>query len=261
VLRKPFLIALLATTLPAAAHETWLLPDDFAPEPGAELSFAMASGMGFPSDGAGIAPDRIVAAGVIHGVTSTPLEPAEERFEALELRGTAGPGVQCVHVRLAPRTLELDGDVVPAYLDEIGAGPGLHDLWRTSPVPSRWRETYAKGAKAYLRAGPDPEGAEPCWKRPLGHPFELVPDVDPTALRAGDDLVLTVLLDGAPVAGQALGLVRADGERGPLRRTDRFGRIRLRIPEAGAYLVYGTHLRRVGAEWESDFATLTFEAR
>lgn len=259
--RSLLALALATAAGGTAAHETWLIPGDFTPEPGAEVSFSVASGMGFPDDGAGISADRIVASGIVHGVQAGPLDPGEERFEALELSGTVGGGVQCAHLRLAPRTLDLKGESIPGYFEEIGAGPGLHELWRSSPVPSAWRETYAKGAKAYLRTGPDPDGAEPCWARAMGHPFEFVPEVDPTRLRAGDALLLTVLRNGEPVPGQAVGLVRAGSERGPLRRTDRFGRIRLEIPEAGAYLVYGTHLRRVGAEWESDFATMTFEAR
>lgn len=73
-----------------------------------------------------------------------------------------------------------------------------------------------------------------------------------------------MLLRGKPVASFAVGLVREGETHGLLKTTDERGRVTFPIPKHGRWLLRATDLRRSskpGADWESDFATLTFEVR
>jgi hypothetical protein len=73
-----------------------------------------------------------------------------------------------------------------------------------------------------------------------------------------------VLRNGAPFASFAVGLVGPGKAKGVLKTTDGQGRATFPIGQAGRWLLRATDVRRSTnpeADWESDFATLTFEVR
>ena len=69
-----------------------------------------------------------------------------------------------------------------------------------------WREIYSKHTKAFIRVG-RPK-ADRSWSEPVGMALEIVPEKDPTTLRAGDEFPVRVLRNGAPLADFSLGIVR-----------------------------------------------------
>jgi uncharacterized GH25 family protein len=83
-------------------------------------------------------------------------------------------------------------------------------------------------------------------------------------VKAGDDFPVRVLKDGKPFAGFSLNAVSAGEPKGETRKTDSDGRVTFRIGKEGRWLLRGTDIRKSnqpGTEWESDFATLTLEAK
>jgi uncharacterized GH25 family protein len=94
----------------------------------------------------------------------------------------------------------------------------------------------------------------------VGLALEIVPEQDPTLLRAGESLTVVVLESGRPMPGFAL--AASDGRERRLQRTDAEGRARVRLDRPGRWLLAGTYVRRAGgadAPWESDFTTLTLQ--
>jgi hypothetical protein len=175
---------------------------------------------------------------------------------------TSTPGLATVWVDLEPRSLELTPAQVAEYLEETGASSAIRQAWARAGPARRWRETYAKHAKTFVRLGE--ATADASWATPTGAPLELVPELDPTALRAGDVLPVRLLRRGVPVPAFPLGWVGEGGRHGELTATDAEGRARLPVPRPGRWLVRGTDLRpstRKGTEWESDFVTLTLRVR
>jgi hypothetical protein len=133
----------------------------------------------------------------------------------------------------------------------------------------RWRERYAKHAKAVVRAS-SPQRPAPAtdssWSEPVGQSLELVPEGDPTALRPGSVLRVRLLgAGGVPVPLTLVSLVGAGVRAGGLSaRTDATGRAAFRLPSAGRWMVRATVLRRAAGpelDWESEFATLTGTTR
>jgi hypothetical protein len=162
----------------------------------------------------------------------------------------------------APKILELTPPKVIEYLDEIGASPEIRAAWKGGGAKRRWRESYTKHAKTFVRVGEPAEDRS--WAEPAGLGLELVPEKDPTALRAGDELPVRLLRQGAPLPAFPIGLVREGDPHGTLQKTDAEGRTVFRLTQAGRWLLRATDLRRAtkpGLEWESDFTTLTFEVR
>ncbi|HET6897504.1 MAG TPA: DUF4198 domain-containing protein [Vicinamibacteria bacterium] len=248
----------LAAAAVASAHDTWMLPRAFHVAPGATVRLGLTSGMAFPRDESAIKPDRVARSGMRLGGRTVPLRAAAGRH-ALALSGVAGPaGLATLFVELKPRTLDLTPEQVEEYLEEIGATETAGPKWRARK-DRRWRESYVKLAKSFVAVGDESDAS---WATPVGLSLELVPESDPSRLRAGQGLVVRVLLDGAPLAGQPVGAV---GPRGsvPARPTDETGRVRFDLDAAGPWLIRSTRLDEAGGaepllDWRSRFATLTF---
>jgi len=265
-------IALFATV--AGAHDTWLLPLRAVVPPGAELLLDLTSGMRFPASETAIQAERVAQARVrLAGSVDTMRPVPRGAARALRFRTPLRrAGVATLWVDLVPREIALDSAAVVGYLHEIGAPDSVRVAYlRQFPAGGvrRWRERYAKHAKAVVRAAspqrPAP-AADSSWRTPVGQALELVPDVDPTALRPGDTLRVRLLgAGGAPVPFAAVGFVGA-GTRPPgtLARTDAAGRVAFRLPVGGRWMLRATVIRRASSptlDWESDFATLTGATR
>jgi hypothetical protein len=248
------------------AHETWLLPADFTPEPGQSIEFRMTSGMGFPDLGSGIDRRRVIESVLRQDGGSQALVPSGATEGALELSAIPGPGLACAWVRLRPRVLEIaEAPDVEHYLEEIGAPENVWNAWRRREAGAVWRESYSKLARTYLHGqlqGANPARIESCLRETSDARFEILPLADPTSLAVGTALELQVLFDGEPLAGQAIGLQREGAEPAPLMRSDGDGRVTVTPAGPGRHMLYATNLRPVEADgynWESDFITLTFE--
>lgn len=274
--------ALTLVASAALAHDTWLLPLRPVAPPGVEVAFDLTSGMEFPRNATAIAAERVARALVRLGGREDSLPVPFAAPHSLRFRvPLRRPGVAVVHVDLAPKALALDAKQVAEYLDEIGAPDSVRADWRALPAgpdgERRWRERYAKHATTYVRVTsplrPAP-AADTSWHVPVGAPLELLPERDPTALRAGDTLRVRVVRSagagidapgGVPVPYTAVGLVGPGVPAGGLlRRADAVGRASFVLPRAGRYLVRATVLRRAtapGLDWESDFATVTVAVR
>jgi uncharacterized GH25 family protein len=261
--RAVFWLILPLASLPALAHDTWLLARSGAVAPGAAVTLDLTSGMAFPANESAIKSERIARAAVRLAGETSDLKDRSAAAKSLQFTARlAKPGVATLWVELAPKSIDLTAEQVKEYLDEIGASEALRRQWTEMPEPRRWRELYSKHAKAYVRVG-EPAG-DRSWAEPAGMGLEIVPEKDPTALRPGDELPVRVLRNGQPYANFAVGLVGPGNAHGVLKTTDGEGRATFVIPRAGRWLLRATDVRRSTkpeADWESDFTTLTFEVR
>jgi uncharacterized GH25 family protein len=242
----------------AFAHDTWLIPAHFAVPPGATVRLELTSAMRFPEAESAVAADRLAATGARLGGRTLPLVVKGEAAKALELTTKpSAAGIETLWVESRPRTLSLGPAEVEEYLDEIGAPASVRARWKSS---GRWRETYRKLAKTFVRVG-EP-GTDRSWADPVGVDLEIVPEEDPTAVRAGSPLPIRVLRQGQALPGFSVAAARAG--RSSMRTTDANGRASFMLDEAGPWLIKGTLLeesRAADTDWESLFTTLTVSVR
>lgn len=254
------LLACAALTASALAHDTWLIPDQFNVAPKSTVTLDMTSGMEFPKLDVGPKPERVESAkcrlaGRTFDITDKAAAPNSLQFKA-EL---PEPGVATFWVKLPPKALELKPEEVKEYLDEVDAPESLRKQW-AEMKEQRWRESYSKLPKTFARVG-DPQ-SDRSWAEPVGLFLEVVPEKDPTTLRAGDEFPVRVLKDGQPFADFSINAVSAGAGKGETRKTDSAGRVAFKLERAGRWLFRGTDIRRSNkpdVDWESDFATLTLE--
>lgn len=252
-------LASLVAVADLSAHDTWLLPASMRAAVGQPVVLSLTSGMAFAADDFPIVPTRVErATSRLNGATERLGTPTSA---ALSLRYTWTPraaGIAGIAVELAPKTLTLASDKIEEYFADINASKELRAQWAAIPAPKRWRESYSKHAVSYVRVG-EPAN-DTTWRQPLGTGFEIVPEVDPTSLRAGQTLSVRVVRGGRAISKLEVGLQYDGDTHVAFATTDAAGRAKIVIPRAGRWLVNCTDLRRTNGknlEWESDFATLT----
>jgi uncharacterized GH25 family protein len=97
--------------------------------------------------------------------------------------------------------------------------------------------------------------------------LELVAETSPKKLRPnrGGPLPVRLVYEGKLLAGALVVAMNRDEPEKPISsRTDRSGRVLLALPRGGVWLVKAVHMipapAASGADWESLWASLTFEA-
>ena len=122
------------------------------------------------------------------------------------------------------------------------------------------REVYRRCAKSLLVVG----GSAAGHRRPAGCEMELLLDrlPDPSG-GAGDEVVLTLTLRGAPAAGVLVSALAAGRpEPADTARTDSRGRVSFPVGAPGVWLFRAVQMEPIatpeeGADWRSWWASLT----
>ncbi len=249
--------------LPSAAHDTWLQPRRTALLPGTIAQIDLTSGDSFAALDTAIKSDRVGTARARLNGKTFDIRPGAPEKKSLELRvPLSDPGIATLWLSLAPHSIQLNRKQVQHYLDDIDAPALLTQAWFAGKGTKPWRELYSKHAKAFVRVG-RPK-ADRSWSEPVGMALEIVPEKDPTALRAGDDFPVRVLRNGTPLADFSLGIVREGKTNRSFSKTDSAGRAVFKLPRSGKWLLRGTELRssqKPAVDWESDFTTLFFQVQ
>jgi len=240
----------------AAGHDTWLLPARFDLPAGGRIVLDLTSGMGFPASGSSVQAARLAATGLRIAGRTMPLDTGNPDNTALSLSVRAsGTGVAALWIATRPRTLSLAPTEVQEYLREIGAREEVESRWRRQ---QRWRETYVKLAKTYVRVGQPT--ADQSWREPVGLALEIVPLADPTTLLVGSELSVRVLRYAKPLPRFSVSAVSSATNEPVMRSTDGDGRAVFALDRPGPWLLRGTLIEPSSspdADWQSVFATLT----
>ena len=263
---------MLALAVPVAAHEFWISPAEWTTPPGARVTILAHVGDQFPNASTFTTPDRIETIRLVGDRGEQVIAPPYRREGdslAADTQVPVTPGTYVGVVVVKPRVGEKSGSVFQQHL----AHQGLDDVGeyrrRHGETEMAVRERYSRYGKTLLRVGAG--GAAGHVTKPLGLKIELVPEVDPTALRSGATLRLRLLLDGRPAPNALVGAVYAGSgakpESWPLTaRTDADGHVNFTLTNAGPWLIRAVRtVRRIGekgelaADWESYWASLSFQ--
>lgn len=169
-----------------------------------------------------------------------------------------------ISVHSAPNFIELAPDKFVAYLKEEGLTHVID--WRAQHGESNkpGRERYSKFAKSIVLSG----APDDSYRQVTGFPIEIIPESNPYTLHPGGQLPVRVLFQGKPASGLQLETAWADGGKSKttvIGRTAADGRIRVPLSSAGKWRLHTLMMERCAepalADWESSWASLTFEIR
>lgn len=253
--RRSLALLLLAST-PALAHDTWFHREDR--DASGRWTLALGTGNHFPVLETPLAAEALQQAACRQaGEAAQPLRPLGALDTALRLRTPPAAGGLSCWAQSLPFEIELPPEKIAIYLKEINASPAVHAAWadmRSRGLP--WKERYVKHARIELPGAGAARGAAP------GLAMDAVPLGDPAGWRRGDAAGFQLLRDGQPLADFAVELRHERAPVGLWLRSDAQGRVQMRLPLAGRWVLRGTDLRpsieRPGT-WDSRFVTLAFD--
>lgn len=265
---SPMLLVAICAALPTQAHEFWIEPASFRPEVRRQVDVALMVGDGFPGEPFSRKPQRTVR---FEQTRADPRgAPASEPIAGRVGAHPAGrcaftePGNHILIFRSNHAFVELEAEKFESYLREKGLEGIITQRAERNASNKPGREAYSRCAKALVQARGD--GPVPSEKpdRAVGLPLEIVALSDvhlPGA--ATQPLTFQLLHDGKPLAS-ALVLAQRRGDKVHSNtRTDADGRVTLTLEQPGVWLVAAVHMTpapdNLGADWESLWASLTFE--
>ena len=169
-------------------------------------------------------------------------------------------GIHVVGYFSKPTPLELESAKFETYLWKEGLDAIVTERHKRGDAQKPGREIYSRCAKALLMV----DGATNGFDRVLNFPLELIPEVNPFAMKPGDSLSIFLRSENKPLAGAlVVAISAAHPDRRIMARSDDAGRVTLQLPESGRWLVKAVHMipaaHRADADWQSVWASLAFE--
>ncbi|MCU1228016.1 MAG: hypothetical protein JWO97_900 [Acidobacteria bacterium] len=247
-------------TSSAFAHDLWIEPSTFHPRAGELVTASLRVGQ------------------KLHGEPLPRIPPLVDRFllwrngaeKPFVGRAGADPagttmvsdsGLQWIGYQSDPYPVTLEAQKFDDYLRDEGLERIVEARAKSGQSMTPGRERFYRCAKALLAADDKTSGT---FDAPLGFTLELLPLKDPYTLKAGGSLPLSLLYRGQPIANILVVAMNRDDPEHPVRaRTDAKGRVSLRLPRAGFWLIKAVHMQAApagaGVDWESWWASITFE--
>lgn len=259
-LKVAAVLALLAGP-PLRAHDFWIEPSAFRPAIAQRVAVRLRVGQEFKGDPVprdlGLLK-RFVLIGP-GGETAVAGVPNTEPAGFLSI---PAPGLYTIVYTSNQEPVQLDAKKFNDYLTQEGLEP-IRDLRAKrgqSEAPDR--EVFSRCAKALVQAGGGAAAAG--WNRELGMRLELIPGENPYMLTDSQILPVRLLYDGKPLQGALVTAFTKERPGAKISvRSDAKGRVDLKIDRPGTWLVKSVHMipaaRESGADWESFWASLTFE--
>ena len=262
-----FALALLASA-GVRAHDFWIDPSSFRPAPGQRVLVRLRVGQKFKGDPVprdlsllrrfSLFAGSAGGAGAAGGETPVP---GVAGAEPAGFATVTAPGLNLITYASGRSSVELDAAKFETYLADEGLETIKAQRAKKGQTAAPAKEVFSRYAKSYLAVG---GAGGPGYDRVLGLTLELVPEKDPTALTAGADLPVRLLYLGKPLPGVLVAAFTRDRPDARVTtRTDAAGRARLRLDHPGVWLVKAVHMipapADAGADWESFWASLTFE--
>jgi len=257
------LLAIAAIALSSSllfAHDMWIEPTTFSPEPGQMVGVRLRVGQDLFGDPV-LRDTTLVNQFVVEDATGRKPVVGRHGADPAGFLRVATPGVLVIGYRSNPSAIELAANKFNQYLKEEGLDAVAALRAQRNETSAKVRELFSRCAKSLLFSG-SPNEAQ--GDRPLGLTLELVAERNPYALRADEDLSILLTYENRPLANA---LVVAMNRRNPSEkltaRTDNAGRVRFRLHPGGMWLIKTVHTVPAAAgsnaEWESFWASLTFE--
>ena len=253
------------------AHDMFLVLAEHHLAPNSPASVSLYNGTFEKSENA-IARDRMLDVSVVDGAAQVS-HPATDQWRdegsvAILDFETGEPGTYVVGVSTGTNMIELTAEEFDDYLKHDGVLDVLEARQQEGDLDKSVRERYSKHVKTILQVG---DAVTDSHSVRLGYPIEIVPLANPSSLDIGDSLEFLVLADGKPVADQLVYAsyegFHSHDESGTHReaasaRTDDEGIVKVELSKAGRWYVRLIRMLPVdeaGADYESNWATLTFE--
>jgi len=238
----------------ALAHDFWIEPSTFRPSVGEMIKIGLRVGQDWNGDP--VARDSTQIDKFI--VRDNAGERAIAGFEGHDPAGllrVEKAGGAIVGYRSTTKFLELPPEKFEQYLRDEGLERIIDARAKRGESKKPSREIYSRCVKSLLIAGDGPTK----FDKPLRFRYEIVP----VTMTAGA-IDVRVLYESKPLAGALVVAMHRDDPLLRIRvRSDAKGRASFQLPKRGVWMIKSVQMIAApassGADWESLWASLTFE--
>jgi uncharacterized GH25 family protein len=173
-------------------------------------------------------------------------------------------GVIVIGYRTHPSAVVLPAEKFTRYLHEEGLEAIVAERAARNQTVAEGRELFSRAAKSLVFAGGAANG--PGRDRALGFRLELIAQGSPYVARDQKPLGFQLLFENRPLAGAlVVAINKKDPSAKQAQRTDAKGRVSFDASREGMWMIKAVHMVPApagsGADWESIWASLTFESR
>ncbi len=259
--RLPLAIAaIVLSSSPLLAHDLWIEPTTFSPEPGQLVGVRLRVGQDLLGDPL---PRNasLINQFVFEDTTGRKPVVGRDGVDPAGFLRSDLPGLLVIGYHSHPSAVELPAEKFNRYLREEGLETIAALRARRNETEASARELFSRCAKSLVLSG-TPSAAQ--GDRPLGFTLELVAERNPYGLGADEDLPLRLTYEDRPLADAlVVAMNRLNPSEKLATRTDAAGRVRFRLRPNGMWLIKAVHMVPAAAgsqaEWASFWASLTFE--
>jgi uncharacterized GH25 family protein len=252
--------AFALTAAPLAAHDMWIEPTTFVPDPRTIVGVRFRVGVDLLGDPLPRDPSLI---------DEFVVEDADGRRPVVGRAGSdpAGvamalsPGLLVIGYHSHPSAVDLPAETFNQYVKEEGLDAIAALRQSRGQSAAGVHEIFSRCPTSLVLAGAPPAAQ---GDRTLGFTLELVAERNPYRLAPGQELPVRLTYEGQPLAGVLVAAVDRTNPSDKLTaRSDKDGRVRFRLPRSGMWLIKAVHMipapAAAHADWQSFWASLTFE--
>ena len=146
-----FLLVNFLVVMPAMAHQTFMLPNQFNWKVGDQIDVALSSSLAFPDLGSGFKVDRIeVSQTFINGVEIAAVKYREEKSSLHALFTASNKGTAVLAISSKKRHGEIAAKNVDAYFEEIEANEETIDAFHKASEGKPMQRSYSKHVKTLM---------------------------------------------------------------------------------------------------------------
>jgi uncharacterized GH25 family protein len=262
-----FHLLVVLLTVEASAHDCFLIAKPYRATPGSPVKIEIHIDDAFPGKHVPWNPERITRFHQWHGRTlldSVVPEPLEDSSGVL--RNLQQAGLHLFVVDWAARQIEIESKAFTQYLQKEGLDHIVKLRKERKEDTKAGRERYSRYLKTFVSQG---IGNEDAYRHIVGQRIELIPLENPAAKKVGDTLRVRLLYEGKPVQGAKISAIYSGAKVKPgsytqSYRTNKEGVALVRLTNPGIWLVRTVYMipaERPDVDWESFWASMTFEVR
>jgi len=259
--RSPLLlcVALGVSSATIAAHDLWIEPTSFTPEAGKVVGVKLRVGQDLMGDPVPRDPS-LIDEFIVAGPDGRMPIAGRDLGDPAGLLRIATPGLHVVGYRSKPSPIVMPAAKFNQYLEEEGLDSVIAARAARGQTNADAHEQFARCAKSLILTGPALDNQA---DRVLGFTLELIAEKNPYSLQPENELPVKILYQNRPLSNALIVAInRSNADVRVTARSDKDGRVGLRLPKPGFWLVKAVHMVPAapgsGAEWLSYWASLTF---
>lgn len=247
--------------LSATAHDFWLAPENYTPEPEQDVEISIMIGhvsdnMLWPA-----MPHRVVA---FRSIGPEGIQDHQAELQNMPIvLNMDEPGLYVLSIETNHAFSELDAEKFNAYVKAEGVTPIRLDRALKGTTAEAGTEIYSRRGKAIIQVGALGAKDPDYLRRPLGQTLEIIPDENPQRVKQGAPMSARIFYRGEPAKGVTVNLVDIQSDQGKVQQdtSNETGQVTFNRPDKGEWMlhaVWSAPIQNARADYETIFSSLSF---